>query len=75
MEKHQIRKNTFESEQVTEEKTIEFINDDHDIYVYGRLSERGDKISNFVIRYNKGEVIEFQWIKSSLRDPIIYGRY
>ena len=55
-----------------ESKTIEFINDDHDIYVYGRLSERGDKISNFVIRYNKGEVGQFQWIQSSLRDPIIY---
>lgn len=63
----------FESEQVTEEsKTIEFINDDHDIYVYGRLSEHGDKISDFVIRYNKGEVGPFQWIQSSLRDPIIY---
>lgn len=73
MEKHPNQKNTFESEQVTEEsKTIEFINDDHDIYVYGRLSERGDKISNFVIRYNKGEVGQFQWIQSSLRDPIIY---
>lgn len=62
-----------ESEQVAEEsKTIEFINDDHDIHVYGKLSEHGDMISDFVIRNNKGEVGPFKWNQRSLRDPIIY---
>lgn len=64
---------TLESEPVAEEsKTIEFINDDHDVHVYGRLSAHGDKISDFVIKHNKKEVGPFQWNQSSLRDPIIY---
>lgn len=53
-------------------KTIEFINEDHDIHITGKLSEHGDKISDFIIRSNEGEVGPFRWNQSSLRDPIIY---
>lgn len=67
------RETSDESEQVAEvSKTIEFINDDHDIHVYGKLSEHDDMISDFVIRNNKGEVGPFKWNQRSRRDPIIY---
>lgn len=61
------------SEQVVEEsKTIEFINEENNIHVYGKLSEHGDKISGFVINFNRGEVGPFQWDQSPLREPRIY---
>lgn len=64
---------SMESKQVAEvDKAIEYINDEHNIHVYGKLSEHGDRISEFVIRYNKGEVGPFQWDQSSLREPVIY---
>ncbi|MCR2805190.1 hypothetical protein [Paenibacillus soyae] len=51
---------------------IEYINEPFDIRVSGRLSEQGDRISEFTIERNGRKAGPYAWEQSSLREPVIY---